>query len=979
MDREKIDRIESLYEKALRLEASERARFLDSECAGDTDLRREIESLLDHQEQAPDFLEVSAIEVLAGAITADGPSLAGRRIGHYDVRSLIGRGGMGRVWRARDTRLGREVAIKTLPDEFSADGERRARFEREARVLASLNHPGIAAIYGFEEFDGVHCLVMEFVDGETLAERIARGPIPAEESLRLSVQVTEALEAAHEKGVIHRDLKPANIVVTGDGKTKLLDFGLAKALESSGGASGRSGSAGSPGHAAGVSVDGLVLGTAAYMSPEQARGAAIDKRTDIWALGCVLYELLTGRRAFHGEMLSDVIASVLACEPDATLLDGYHPELRRLVVRCLEKDAAQRCRDVGDVRIELARLLSGPSGSLTSGAARRPRSRRGTAAAVAAAVAIGVAGVAAGWISKTPTPARSGRFVASAAPSAPIRLSGFATDLAVSPDGDTIAYAVDNEGRRGLYLRPVDRFQGAPLSTEALDTPFFSPDGASIGFYSMAEGSLKRMPVAGGPADTIVELEGAARGVTWGPDDTIVFATNDASTGLLEVTARGGAATVLTVPGDGEDHLWPEFLPGGRALLFTVRSGPGNFQVAVLDRDNGTHRALVSGSQARYAATGHLVYGVGDRLVAARFDPRALALVGEPVPVLEGVVPSDSGAAMFAVSDSGSLAYVSGAPLADNRILVFVDRDGNRTPLGLPAMPYRSPRLSPDGTRVAVEVDGDRRSSIWVYDLEDNVQGRELTTEGDNVRPEWTPDGERVTFASDRSGSWGIYWQPADGSRPAGRLTTAEPGREHWAESWSPDGSTLAYVVVDGEDRGIRMLQVDGAGQVRADREYYDVDGFHENGAVFSANGDWLAYYSNESAESTNDNQIWVQTVPPSGVRHLITHDGGVFPLWSPDGSELFYRRPGTAALDGTHLIAVDIEDASTYVLGPERELPIRGFSVFTTYRDYDITRDGERFLMVYSEDYAETAAGPLRQVNYIYNWFDELSARVPR
>ncbi len=974
MDRERIERIESLYEAARRLDASERARFLASECAGDPELRGEVASLLDHGEQAGEFLEQSAIEVLAGEIGAEGPSLAGRRIGHYDFLSLIGRGGMGQVWRARDTRLGRDVAIKTLPGQFAADGQRMARFKREAQVLASVNHPGIAAIYGFEELDGVHCLVMELVDGETLAEGMARGPVPVEESIRLSVQVAEALEAAHEKGVIHRDLKPANIVVTGEGQTKLLDFGLAKALEGDGGGTAR---AASSGRSAGISMDGVILGTAAYMSPEQARGAAIDKRTDIWALGCVLYELLTGRRAFAGDMLSDVIASVLAREPDLALLDGYHPALRRLVAQCLAKDAAQRFRDVGDVRIELARLLSGPPGSLTRAASPRYGSRRRMAAAVAAAIAVGVAGAAAGWIFRTPAPERNGRFVVSASPSAPVRLSGFATDLAVSPDGATIAYAVDVDGRRGLYIRPVDQFQGAPVSTDAVDTPFFSPDGASIGFYSVAEGALKRMPLGGGPADTIVELEGAARGVTWGPDDTVVFATNDASTGLLEVAARGGTARVLTVPDAGEDHLWPEFLPGGRAVLFTVRSGPGNFQVAVLDRESGTHRMLVSGSQARYAATGHLVYGADDRLLAARFDARALALLSEPIPVLEGVVPSDSGAAMFAFSNGGSLAYVSGAPLADNRILAFVDMEGNRTPLGLPPMPYRSPRLSPDGSRVAVEVAGPRRSSIWVYDLEGNVQGRELTTDGNNVRPEWTPDGERVTFASDRSGAWGIYWQPADGSRPAVRLTTAEPGREHWAESWIPGGSTLAYVVVDGEDRGIRMLDLDGAGRVRADRGYYDVDGFHENGAVFSPDGDWLAYYSNESAESTNDNQIWVQTVPPSGVKHLITHEGGVFPLWSPDGRELFYRRPGTAALDGTRLIAVDIEDASTYALGPERELPIRGFSVFTTYRDYDITVDGERFLMVYSEDYAETAEGPLRQVNFVYDWFEELAERV--
>ncbi len=976
MKSEKLERIEALYDEARQLDRTRRAAFIASRCAGDDELRREIESLLEHEEQAGEFLEMSAIEVLATAMNMDDRSMVGRRIGNYEILSLIGRGGMGQVWRARDTRLGREVAIKMLPDEFAADRDRVARFRREAQVLASLNHPGIAAIYGFEEYEGIHCLILEFVEGETLADRVKRMPIPVEESLRLMVQVAEALEAAHEKGVVHRDLKPTNIVVNGDGQTKLLDFGLAKAMEVPGQGVHPTDPLASSGHLSGLSVPGTILGTAAYMSPEQARGAAVDKRTDIWALGCIIYELLTGRRAFTGEMVSDVIASILAREPDDTLLDRYHPALRRVVHRCLQKDAKQRFRDVGDVRIELTHVLARPAGSIVRASRHRTPARKTVLALAAAALLVAVAGGVAGWYVRTPAPAPSGRFVVSAFPSMAIRLSGLTTDLAISPDGSTVAYGVEVDGHRGLYLRPVDRIEGSLLSNDALDTPFFSPDSASIGFYALSEGTLKRMPLAGGPTATIVELPVVSRGASWGPDDTVVFATTDGSTGLFEVPARGGDAEILTTPAAGEDHLWPEFLPGGDAVLFTIRSGLGaaNSQVAILDMETGIHEILIpQGGQARYAATGHIVYGVGDQLMAARFDPNTRTVLSEPVPVLEGVVPSDSGAAAFAFSDQGSLAYVGGPPLEDDRILAFVDRDGGMQPLDLPAMPFQSPRLSPDETRVAVQVTDDDRSSIWVYELNGNAQGRELTPDGNNTRPVWTANGQRVTFASDRDGTWGIYWQPADGSAPAVRLTTAAEGNQHWPESWSTDGRTLSYVVVDGEARGIWTLAVED-GQVRQNSEFYDAEGFHENGSLFSPDGEWLAYYSNES---NSDNQIWVQPVPRSGIRHRITIDGGVFPLWSPDGSELFYRRPGTAAIDGTRLIAVDIEDPDTYVLGPERAVPISGFSVFSTYRDYDIAGDGERFLMVFSEDRVDSDGPPLRQVNLVFNWFDELAERV--
>jgi serine/threonine-protein kinase len=977
MTPDKRRQVEQLYEAALDLDARERRPFVRARCEGDPELQREVESLLDHGDRAGDFLDQSALAVLAAVVRAgDRRSMAGRSIGNYEILSLIGRGGMGEVWRARDAVLGREVAIKMLPEEFSRDRERMARLEREAQVLASLNHPGIAAIYGFEEHDGIRCLILEYVEGETLAARLKRGAIPVKESLKIVAQVAEALETAHEKGVIHRDLKPANIVVTPEGTTKLLDFGLAKALENPAAEVSLASSLSPTAGLSGLSMDGMILGTAAYMSPEQARGVAVDKRTDIWAVGCVLYELLAGRRAFDGEMISDVLASVLARAPDTGPLERYDPALGRLVRRCLEKDPRQRLRDAGDIRIELNHLVSGPADTLNPPLGILQPGKLAVAVALLAGVVLLLAGGGVGWMLRDPPRSGSARFVVSAPPSRPVRLSGLTTDLAISPDGQRIVYSIDESGHRDLYIRPLDQLGGMTLSLEAVDTPFFSPDGAWIGFSALADGVLRRMPVGGGAASTIADLPGAARGASWGPDEVIVVATVDASTGLLEVPARGGSLTVLTTPAPGEDHLWPDVLPGGRAVLFTIRSGLGraNSRVAVLDRDTGDYRVLVEGAGAsRYVTTGHIVYGAEGRLLAAPFDLTTLAITGDSALVLEGLVPPESGATPFDVADNGTLAYVSGAPLG-NRILAFVGRNGRISPLDLPPKPYLSPRLSPDQRRIAVQVDEPNgRSSIWIYDLSGDVQIKELTQDGNSVRPEWTRDSGRITFASDRNGPWGIYIQPADGSAAARRLTTASDGRTHWPESWSPDGSTLAFTEVDGEARGIWLLSVDGD-QVRTE-SFYDAPGFHQNGSTFSPDGEWLAYYSNES---NIDNQVYVQAVPASDVKHRITLNSGVFPLWSADGRELFYRRAGAAAIEGTQLIAVDLGNGGNFSVGAERPLPITGFSVVGTYRDYDISADGQQFLMVFPEDYAEPPGAPSRQVNVVLNWIDELIERVP-
>ena len=913
---------------------------------------------------------------------------SGSKLAHYEILSPLGKGGMGEVWRARDTKLGREVAIKSLPEEFANDADRVARFRREAHLLASLNHPNIAAIHGFEEDDGTHFLVLELVEGDTLADRLKRGAIQVEESLKLALQVTEALEAAHEKGVIHRDLKPANIKITPDGKVKVLDFGLAKAF---GGDEAGVSVSNSPTLSMAATQQGIILGTAAYMSPEQARGNAADLRSDIWAFGCVLFEMLTGRQTFEGGTVSDIMAGVLAKAPLwSSLPANLHPRIRFLLERCLEKESKDRCQSIAEARADVQKALAEPGVALTQPVAEvaqaRPQLKLPWVATVLlTAIVVGLAA----WNLKPLPAGRMSQFEFIPPASAPLFMSNAQSDLAISPDGTRIVYPAT--GDRNLHLRALDQIEPVELTNlgQILNGPFFSPDGTQVGFTVNPENSLRRVSIQGGPPQTIVaDIGSGLRGASWGPDNTIVFATNTGG-GLMRVAAVGGEPTALTTADQSEgslEHWWPEVLPDGRAVLFTAWSGSDETsQIVVLNLETGEQEILVSGGTSpRYLSTGHILYATAGSLWAVPFNIDDLEVTGDSVPVLENLSTKPTGAANFSVSEDGVLVYVPDAgtvAAAPNAFLEWVDRNGVREPLPVPPRPYRQPQLSPDGTRLAVQTtDANGESDIWVYDLNGSTQMRQMTGEGNNMIPIWTPDGERLMFSSDRDGEERIYWQLADLSGVAEPLTPLDERLRQIPSSWTPDGRTLSFTKRGGSVQSVWTLSLDEGGEP----ELFvsgGAEGNQSGASAFSPDVQWLVY------RNMPGEQLFMQPFPATGTEIRVTQETGSAPMWSRDGSELFYRR-GIATLGGasaaeqgvrsSELVAVDITLDATPRLSNERVLPVEGFMVFVRSRDYDITPDGERFLMVFPAGQTE-ASEPVRpQINIVLNWFEELKERVP-
>jgi serine/threonine-protein kinase len=690
---------------------------------------------------------------------------SGTRVGVYEVVAPIGAGGMGEVFRARDTKLGRDVALKVLPHTLASDPERVARMHREAQVLAALNHPNIAAIYGFEDRGEIHALVLEFVDGETLADRIARGPIPLGDALPIAKQIAEALEAAHEQGIIHRDLKPANIKVRRDGTVKVLDFGLAKLAESSPNtpsgpnALSMSPTITSPALATGL---GVLLGTAAYMSPEQAKGRPADKRSDIWGFGCVLYEMLTGKRCFDAEDVADTLAFVLTKQPDWHALPPTTPPvIGTLLRRCLEKDRRKRIGGIDAAifaidEVETASATGVRASSVTVVA--RPVSlwRRLAIYSVPALIAGAAIAGEALWFATRPTPSRVVQLTIATTAATAVTIDGADRDLTITPDGSSVVYA-GNHGTE-LFARSLDALEPVSLYAGAPRAPFVSPDGQWVGFVNSAV-TLNKVPINGGPPVTLTTLDGASRGAVWLPDNTIVFATSS-GTGLQQVAATGGPATVLTHPDRtrGEaGHVWPEALPGGRALLFTIAPTTGRVdaaQIAVLDLQTHIQTVVVrGGSHAHYVASGHLVYAAGGTLRAIAFDPTTLTTRGTPVPVVAEVVTTGgapAGGVDAVVADDGTLAYVrgigAGPPL---RPFVWIDRQGRETAIAAPPHAYAYLQLSPDGGRVAVYT-ADQGNDLWVWDLARLTLTRLTSTPGVESFPVWTPDGRRVLFGADR-------------------------------------------------------------------------------------------------------------------------------------------------------------------------------------------------------------------------------------
>lgn len=901
---------------------------------------------------------------------------SGTRLGPYVISAPIGAGGMGEVYRATDTNLARQVAIKILPDAFASDPERLARFEREARTLATLNHRNIAQIYGFEKSDGIRMLVMELVDGPTLAERIAQAPIPVHETLAIAKQIAEALEAAHENGIIHRDLKPANIKVRDDGTVKVLDFGLAKALDPvSVPASATASPTTSP---ASMTEVGVLLGTAAYMAPEQARGRPVDRRADIWAFGCVLYEMLTGRAAFAGDTFSDTIAAVLDRELDWKTLPGSTPhKVRDLLRRCLHKDPTRRLHDIADARIEIdevfAASIAEAAASTVSPMIVQPtlEGRRVVAFAALILGAVSLAGTAVWFGARSLSePAPVTRFVITSRTGAPLA-PGPGRDVAITRDGTRLIYI----GAKGtaLFVRAFDQVDPTPLT--GLGTPqqpFISPDGQWIGF---ADGvtALKKVPLSGGPAVTIGRLDAFPRGATWGPDDTIVFATTNGTTGLQRISAAGGTPTVLTRPNRaaGElDHVWPEFLPDGDAVFFTITSTTGGLDtasVAVLDLRTGAQTILLrGGSHAQYVATGHLLYGAGSTLRAVPFDRGRRAITGTAVPVVRQVDVTGAGALQAAVADDGTLVYQLGFA-GVGRTLVWVDREGQETPIATPPRVYNYPRVSPDGTRIALW-SNDEDSDLWIWDLVRATLTRVTSDPVLDNYPVWTPDSRRLVFSSDRAGARNLFTQAADGTGEAERLTESRNRQD--ATSILPDGSGVLFSeLVPATNFDVMLLPLATTGKASA---LVQTPAAERNGEV-SPDGRWLAYEANDSGRF----EVYVRPFPGvSRGRWQVSTGGGAQPLWARNGQELFYRAPTGAVM------RVEVSGGSSWAAAPPTQLFGGAYYAGSTTvlgRTYDVSPDARRFLMIKpSAAVADEATTAPASLIVVRNWFEELKRLVP-
>jgi serine/threonine-protein kinase len=903
----------------------------------------------------------------------------GTRLGAYEITALIGEGGMGEVYQATDTNLKRQVAIKMLPASVAGDADRLARFQREAEVLAALNHPNIAAIYGLEKTADFTALVMELVEGDDLSQRIAKGAIPLDEALPIAKQIADALEAAHEQGIIHRDLKPANIKARADGTVKVLDFGLAKAMEPAAGSSpsmSMSPTLTTPAMMTGV---GMILGTAAYMSPEQARGKSVDKRADIWAFGAVLFEMLTGKRAFPGEDITDTIVSVVSKEPDWSALPAATTAgVRRLLARCLKKDPKARMRDIGEARLQLEELVSGAAEEMPAAVVAqaapvpRPLWKRAIPIAVTAVVAGAIVGAAAWALRPTPPASPVTRFALTLGQQSTTSAGQL---LAISPDGTRLAYVANLQ----LYLRSLSDLEARPipgtLQTNTMEAPVFSPDGQSLAFYSRVDSTIKKMAVSGGAAVTICPADNLFFGISWDPSG-IVF--GQGSKGILRVSANGGQPAVIASVKSGEVAASPEVLPGGDWVLFTIATaataeGWDKAQIVVQSLKTSERKTLITGgSDARYVPTGHLIYAFGGVVFAVTFDLKHLAVTGGPVPVVEGVKRSSSGAfatTHLAVSRTGSLVFFPGpvATSGGQSDLALTDRTGTVQPLKLPPAAYEYPRLSPDGKRIAVGSDDGKEAIVWIYDVSGATAIRRLTVGGRNRVSVWAADGEHVAFQSDREGDLAIWWQRADGTTPAERLTKPDKDTAHVPESWSPDGKTLLFSVGTGSSYALAALSF-------PDKKVIPVGGIQSAqppAAAFSPDGRWVAY---SVAPGVAIGALFVQPFPPTGATYPISKGSGFHPMWAPDGKELFY------APKAAQLVAVSVTMRPTFTFGNPVPVPKPlQDRISANERNNDITRDGTHFLGVVaagSTAAPDAAAAP--QIQVVLNWTEELKQRVP-
>jgi serine/threonine-protein kinase len=874
----------------------------------------------------------------------------GTRLGPYEILALIGAGGMGEVYRARDTRLDRMVAIKLLPAEVSNDPDSRARFEREARAVAALDHPHICGIYDVGSVDGKHYLVMPHLEGQTLAARLEKGPLPLAQALKIAVEIANALDKAHHAGIVHRDLKPGNIMLTRAGAT-LLDFGLAKAGGAAIAGSALSMQATAPPN---LTAQGTILGTFQYMAPEQLEGRDADARTDIFAFGAIVYEMLTGRKAFEGKSQASLIAAILDHDPPpiSSLHPLTPPQLDHVVKRCLAKAPEDRWQTASDLAQELkwAEDKRSEAGAIESH--RRRAIPLGLAALAAAVVGV-VVGIAVWTLRPAP----------SATTPAVVRLAvtlnageevpaGY--PMALSSDGRQLAYIASNR----IHLRSMNSLVSRVLAgTEGAQGPFFSPDGQWIGF--VAQNKLKKVSTSGGVPQTLSEAVQAGGG-SWGPDETIYYAAGAASP-IWKIPAAGGSPERVTTldRSKGEvSHRWPQLLPGGKALVFTTWTGPGwderHLHLHVLG--TGERRVLLQGaSTGRYVASGQLVYSRAGALLATPFDLGRLEIAAVPPTPVELQVREASQGAEFAVSDNGMLAYISGNPQGYVSRLVIADRSGTIEPLPAPPQPYNDPAISPDGLRAVVTVRAGTHG-LWIYDFSRGTLTA-LRTKGSAQDPFWTPDGKRIVFRQTLAGYRNLYWRPADGSEDEERLTTSE--NLHTVGSFTPDGKWLAFSETDpATSPDIWLLPLSGD---RKPQVFLKTPSAEQN-PRFSPDGRWLAYVSNESGRD----EVYVRRFPDPGAKWQISTDGGNAPVWSRDGEELFYR-----SADKTMVVDVRTRPA----FGSPRVLFEGRFPTSTTsVSGYDVFPDGRRFLRPQQLEPEQ----PATQVNVVINWFEDVKRRVP-
>lgn len=905
----------------------------------------------------------------------------GARIGPYSVVGALGAGGMGEVYRATDTNLGRQVAIKVLPEAFAHDAERLARFEREARTLASLSHPNIAIVHGFEQSQGTRALVMELVEGPTLADRIERGPLPLDEALPIATQIARALEAAHEQGIVHRDLKPANVKVTPDGVVKVLDFGLAKALEPA--AASQPAAPGPPTITTpAMTQAGVILGTAAYMSPEQAKGRGADKRCDVWAFGCVLYEMLTGRRAFPGEDISDTLASILKTEPDWTALPAeVPPALKALIQRCLQKDRRERVADLAAASFVLAdaRAFDDRQGRERPQAEDSARSKWALAGPMAAAV-IGTTVLfsAGAWMLR---PSRAEPVVArfSLRLSDDEQLTVPARRLvALSRDGRQIAWA--GVGAR-LFVRSVSELDAHAIpGTEGLEgvgAPAFSPDGGELAFH--AGPRVLRVPVAGGPTTSVCDLAAAPYGLWWGDTGILIGQPG----GIVQCSLDRAEPERLAEVADDEQAYGPQWLPGERALLYTVAKTSDGMdrweraQLVVQTLGARDRKVIVeNASDGRYLATGHLLYALGGTVFAAPFDVTTNTLGGKAAPVLEGVRRSfaaTTGVAHYATSDTGHLVYVPGPVRpASSFLIATADRAGTLTVAKAPAVRYQHVRANRDGSMLAVEIDDEAEDNISILELNGASALRRLTFGGNNRFPVWSPDGQRIAFQSDREGDRAIFAQRTDGTGLQ-RLTRPEPNEEHIPESWSPDGRWLSFARLQGSSYSLWTLSLrDGA--ITQFRDLRSLDPF---GSTFSPDGRWIAYHALPSGvvATSSASGVYVEPFPPTGALYQAPKVGRDFqPFWSRTGAELFYVGNTVSG----QLVSVPVSTQSGLTFGRPALLPfvLTAGRLSTSTRAFD-SLPGGGFVGIVAESMADRAGGT-PEIRVVLNWFSELKRLVP-